>query len=242
MPRKLTLDNFIERGNKVHNNKYDYSKFIYVNNRTKGIIICKIHGEFLQCSDIHLNQGCGCPRCKGDLCRSLKANSINNFLEKIKLVKEHIGRNYDYSHFIYTNRVTKSIIICPKHGEFLQTPSDHLRGYGCPNCCSSKGEQHIKCFLQEHCINFIQQYRFKSCKNKRTLPFDFYLPDLNTCIEYQGQQHFDGWNGDKKLLDYITTNDNIKRNFCKEQNITLYEIKYTDNIVDKLNTKHLHHR
>jgi len=245
MPVKLTFDNFIEKANKVHNNKYNYSKFSYINLRTKGIIICKIHGDFLQSAGCHLygngrrrgsTVGCGCPKCKGLLSKLTKVSNINIFLEKVKHVKEHIGKNYSYSKFTYINRRTKSIIICPKHGEFLQTPSDHLNGYGCPYCCSSKGEQYIKTYLIEHNIPFIHQFRFKKCKYKRTLPFDFYLPQDNICIEYQGQQHFNGWNGNKNSLDIIQRNDIIKRNFCNDNGIKLVEIKYTDNIDIILNT------
>ena len=60
---KLNLDTFIEKANKIHNKKYDYSKVIYFNNRKPVIIVCKIHGEFIQTPDIHINQGCGCPNC-----------------------------------------------------------------------------------------------------------------------------------------------------------------------------------
>ena len=59
----LDTNTFISRANLVHNNKYDYSKFVYVNNRAKGIIICPEHGEFPQVAEHHLN-GVGCPFCK----------------------------------------------------------------------------------------------------------------------------------------------------------------------------------
>lgn len=62
--KKLTLEIFIHRAKKIHNNKYDYSKSIYSNFLTPTIIICPVHGEFSQLPSNHLNKKCGCPKCK----------------------------------------------------------------------------------------------------------------------------------------------------------------------------------
>lgn len=59
----ITTEEFIEKARNSHANRYDYSKFIYINAKTKGIIICTEHGEFNQAPSNHLS-GCGCPRCK----------------------------------------------------------------------------------------------------------------------------------------------------------------------------------
>lgn len=129
--RKLTKEDFMNRSSCIHNNKYDYSKFIYINNSIKGIIICPKHGEFCQTPDKHMN-GRGCKKC-GTLAQAKK-----RILNKDKFIKQaliiHSGKNFDYSKFIYVNNCTKGIIICPKHGEFLQTPSVHNNTSGCPNC------------------------------------------------------------------------------------------------------------
>jgi hypothetical protein len=60
--KRFTLDEFISKANEVHENKYDYSKVIYINSQESVIIICKIHGEFIQAPNSHL-QGCGCKKC-----------------------------------------------------------------------------------------------------------------------------------------------------------------------------------
>ncbi len=59
---------------------------------------------------------------------------------------------------------------------------------GCQNI--SHGEFYIKTILEENNIKFEPQYKFDNCKNKFKLPFDFYLPDYNMCIEYDGLQHY----------------------------------------------------
>jgi very-short-patch-repair endonuclease len=125
MSRKLTKEEFVERSIKKHGDFYDYSKVEYINNKTKVLIICPIHGEFWQTPHSHLN-GNGCPHCVG-----LAKLNKEEFIERS--IKKH-GDFYDYSKVEYINNKTKVLIICPIHGEFWQTPSDHLKGRGCPHC------------------------------------------------------------------------------------------------------------
>ena len=70
-------------------------------------------------------------------------------------------------------------------------PNDLLSGKGCPICKSSYGEKTIERFLQKHNIKYCVQYRFNDCRHQRPLPFDFYLPEFNMCIEFQGRQHYE---------------------------------------------------
>ena len=121
----LDKNTFIERATLKHNGKYDYSKVDYKNNHTKVIIICPEHGEFCQNPSSHL-KGVGCPICNGGIKRTQE-----EFLIK---AKEIHGNKYDYSKVKYVNAHTKVIIICPEHGEFLQSPNHHLRGQKCPKC------------------------------------------------------------------------------------------------------------
>ena len=117
-----TNEEFIEKANKVHNNKYTYKNCVYSNNKTKIKITCPVHGEFEQTPDSHL---------KGYVCPICNKTSTQDFIEKAKLI--HSDR-YDYSKVNYTGHSSKITIICPEHGEFEQTPSSHLRGSNCPNC------------------------------------------------------------------------------------------------------------
>lgn len=116
---------FITKAKKVHGDKYDYSKVIYINNSTKVCIICPEHGEFWQRPNHHLS-GHGCPKCK-----NVFKKDTETFINQ---AKEIHGDKYDYSKVEYVNNRTKVCIICPIHGEFWQTPKNHIKGQGCNKC------------------------------------------------------------------------------------------------------------
>ena len=126
----LTTEQFIKKSQQIHNNKYDYSKVEYINNRTKVCIICPEHGEFWQTPHSHLS-GCGCCKCKYDQSKQRLLLTTEDFINKA--IQIH-GDKYTYSKVNYIGAEEKVCIICPKHGEFWQTPSGHLSGYGCPKC------------------------------------------------------------------------------------------------------------
>ncbi len=121
---------FIKKSKKIHKNKYNYSKFIYINARKDGIIICPSHGEFTQRPDNHL-QGKGCSKCRDELSALRFKSNQTEFKNKSNKIHKN---KYDYSKFIYINAHTKSNIICKEHGCFLQTANQHLGGKGCPKC------------------------------------------------------------------------------------------------------------
>jgi len=124
---------FIEQANKLHENKYDYSKFIFVNSRTSGTITCNLHGDFKCTPNHHLSRPSSiCPKCyKIDV--NIEKTRFDYFVERAK--KLH-NNKFDYSKFIYVSAKTKGIIICPIHGEFSQNPDKHLGKdtKGCQKC------------------------------------------------------------------------------------------------------------
>lgn len=128
--RKLTTKEVIERGKKIYGDVYDYSKTEYVNIDTKITVICPKHGEF-QIRPDHFFEGSGCPKCGSERGGDKNRLSLEEFIEKAR--KTH-GDKYDYSKVEYIDARTKVCIICPKDGEFWQTPDSHLRGTGCPKC------------------------------------------------------------------------------------------------------------
>lgn len=130
MPKALTTATFIGKAILVHFDKYDYSKVEYIKSKIPIIIICKIHGEFNQTPNRHLN-GNGCNQCGNDSKTSKLTKTNDNFIQDAKLV--HFDK-YDYSKAVYVNNITKIIISCKKHGEFTQIPSNHLKGRGCNQC------------------------------------------------------------------------------------------------------------
>ncbi|MBP9886011.1 MAG: hypothetical protein KBF93_06925 [Leptospiraceae bacterium] len=138
----LSKEEIIEEFKKIHGDKYDYSKVNYIKNNLNIIIVCKKHGEFAQTPNHH-KQGIACPKCAG------KDLSTEEIIEEFKKVH---GDKYDYSKVDYLNAVSKLIIICREHGEFLQLPSKHKTGNGCP-MCSGKNlseEDIIKEFKKAH--------------------------------------------------------------------------------------------
>lgn len=148
---KCNTSEVIIQFNKIHKKKYDYSKVNYVHSKTKVIIICKQHGEFTMTPNCHLN-GQGCKYC------SNKATTTNDFIKKAKL---NHGIKYNYSKTNYINNKKNVIITCKKHGDFKQTPNNHLAGTGCPKCFSEKNGKSRR--LSE--LNFIKKSNLKH-KNK----------------------------------------------------------------------------
>ena len=225
---KCNLDNkqstqqkkFIEKSTIKHLDKYSYEKVKYVNNRTKVIVICKKHGEFKISPMNHLN---------GNGCESCSKLDITDFIERSKLAH---GDKYIYDKSIYINDITKIEVICPTHGSFLQRPSSHFSGNGCPSCRWSLGEKKVSSFLEKNLIRFETQKRFPECKNKFQLKFDFYLTDLNILIEYDGIQHFMpvDYFGGAEAFEYQKKLRKIKEKFCEEQKIELVKISYLDDV------------
>ena len=128
---KLTNEEFIAKARKIHGDYYDYSKVNYINSKIKVCIICPIHGEFWQQANSHLN-GEGCVKCSYIYRGKIQSISTDEF---IKRAKEIHGDKYDYSKVNYISNNTKVCIVCPKHGEFWQTPSGHINSkQGCPKC------------------------------------------------------------------------------------------------------------
>ena len=129
---RKTKDWFITEAKKVHGDKYDYSKVEYNGSRKKVCIICPIHGEFWQEAYIHL-KGSGCLKCFNNYKRGKsRKHNTDWFISEAKKVH---GDKYDYSKVEYTHLFTKVCIICPIHGEFWQTPANHIYSKnGCDKC------------------------------------------------------------------------------------------------------------
>lgn len=177
---KLTTSLFIKKAKEVHKNKYDYSKSIYVSSHSPVTIYCKLHGDFNQLAYNHLN-GKGCYKCGG----TFRSNT-SEFIQKCCTIH---GNKYNYSRTKYSTNRNKVLIICKKHGEFLQTPNDHLAGKGCPRCVHHISIPEVK-FLDYCNISEIN-------RQKKILNFnvDGYDPQTNTIYEFLG----DYWHGNPKI-------------------------------------------
>jgi very-short-patch-repair endonuclease len=229
---KYNNDTFIEKCEEIWGKelyeKYDLSLVDYKGNKNPIIIFCKKHGIFKQKPNEFLHKH-GCKICGGTY-----ISNTNEFVSKANIVHNF---KFDYSKSVYKNAHTKLIIKCEYHGDFLQKPYSHLDGCGCPICKSSKGEIRIKNFLDNNKIEYEYNFSFKKCKYKYSLPFDFYIKDKNICIEYDGIQHeniIEYFGGVEKYKERLIR-DNIKNDFCKNENINLLRISYKNvNNVEKI--------
>lgn len=234
---KWTTESFIEKSHQVHQNKYLYEKTIFVKTHEKIVLTCPIHGDWLQTPNDHL-QGYGCPKCGEERTTESKRKTLSVFIEESKKIHDDV---YDYSLVKYKNAKTKVLIKCKIHGTFNQTPDKHLQGIGCPKCSYtiSKGERKIQIFFEKNNIIYEREKRYKelygATKNAK-LRFDFYLPNFNTLIEYDGEHHFFPVCTKGKLSptearakhQTTTLNDGKKTKFSKEHKIPLIRISYLD--------------
>lgn len=181
--------------------------------------------------------GSRCPKCNGGVRKTTEQFKIEvyNLVEK---EYEVLGE--------YKNNITRITLL---HNKCRQTsmicPIDFLEGVRCLHCNSSRGEKRIYTHLTNNGYLFEEQYKFKDCKKKRPLPFDFIVfNDDNTIkclIEYDGIQHFETveiFGGQKGYLSTIQ-NDSIKNEYCKLKGIHLIRIPYWDfeNIEEILNSE-----
>jgi len=233
---KDSFEDFVRKSNAIHNNKFEYDRNSFVNDRTKTKITCPIHGDFWQTPSSH-KQKHGCFKCgnsgingngDGNIYGGRNMMSQTEFISRLEKIYKNC--NYDFSQTEYKGCQNKVTVICPKHGIFKKTAHSLLyRQTGCPYCKMSSGELKIRNLLIQHNISYKYQHCFKDCRGIRNpMPFDFYLPDYNTCIEYDGKQHFKPvsiFGGEKAFKD-IQSSDKIKNKYCNENNISLIRIPY----------------
>jgi len=180
--------------------------------------------------------GSRCPKCNG----GVRKKTTKYFKKEVEEITD--GKYVLVGDYKGSQKYTSF-----KHAEcgsvFKTTPTSFLGGTRCPNCFFiSKGELKIKKILEENSVLFEQQKTFEGLKDNRKLRFDFYLPEYNTCIEYDGRQHFepiDIWGGKEELFK-IKERDLIKNKYCKENSIKLLRIHYKDKNLRSLVKEILH--
>ena len=216
---KLTLEyvkeKFAEKG-------WELLSTEYKNAHTLMDYICdKGHKHSIQWANFQ--QGFGCPQCHYEHLSEIKRMSyedVEKYIEK---------QGYLLLSDKYKNAHQKLLIQCP-HGHIFTMNFDKFKsGQRCPICIGSNGEKEIRSCLNDLEIDFVEQKRFGDCRSILPLPFDFYIPSLNICIEYDGEQHYlKNCFGDKdgKALLETQKRDEIKTQYCKENNIKLIRIPY----------------
>ena len=138
--RKL-VESFVADAIAVHGPKYNYDLVKYVNNKTPVIILCLVHGEFFQTPDVHL-RGSGCSICGQITLQSLNLISADQIIERSQ--QKHSNK-YTYLPLECAGTKNKMSIICPIHGVFQQTISNHMySGHGCVKCAAEDRGQKLR--------------------------------------------------------------------------------------------------
>lgn len=229
--RRLTYEEFIHKCKMVHGDLYRYFNYYGYKNKCK-IECVKCNNIFEQLASNHL-KGQGCPKCGIIISSDKRRKRLSQFIKDSN--NKHFNK-YNYSKSNYINCMTKLIISCPGHGDFEQTPNNHLQGKGCPSCKESYNVSIISNFLDNKNIKYIKEHKFQSCININPLPFDFYLPDYNMCIEYDGEHHYipiENWGGINNLKK-VQINDSIKDKWCSQNRIFLIRIPFWESPIDFL--------
>ena len=222
--------------NNIKRNIFDFYSFMkshnpniellseYTNNYTPIKCRCKIDGHEWAGNPSNFYEGSKCPKCSGKM-----KMSSQDYKEKLAIINSNIEVIDDYIGANIRIRMR-----CKIHNYIWKTnPSKILQGCGCPICNSSKGELKIKKYFDDNKINYLKELRFKDCRDKRPLPFDFYLSDYNCCIEYDGEQHFKATAIKKvspmyadEIYKRTIEHDMIKNKYCETNNIKLIRIPY----------------
>ena len=224
MTKRLTTEEFIERSKRIHGDKYDYSLVNYINSSTPvkliydGVI-------YEQNPRNHLN---------GFKCENIKGLTQEEFISKSKEIH---GDIFDYTILDFSN-VRNKVKLIYNGVIYEQLGYAHLQGKLPRGIQSeSKGVTKIAEILTDKNIKYIREYKFEDCRNIKYLRFDFYLPDYNILIEYDGRQHFESidlWGGDSEF-EKRKINDGIKNKYCKKNRIPLLRISHLEDVDSKLN-------
>ena len=201
----------------------------YINSKTSIKHYCKKHNVYFYTLPSVALQGCGCSQCWKEKLRNVHLKTQWQYIQELKevqpkiiLIGEYNGANIPITH---------KCMVCGNQWD--AAPASIVNaGTGCPKCSTSKGEKQVMNWLDSHCISYTPQKTFEDCRDKRKLPFDFYLTDYNTCIEYQGIQHYkpiEYFGGENHLL-YVRRHDVIKKDYCESRNIKLICISYLEDV------------
>lgn len=175
-----------------------------------------------------------CPKCRTYI--GQKISNLETFKEE---VKDLVGDEYKVVGE-YKNALTKINIfhtVC--NNTYPVRPCDFKDGNRCPYCKRSTGEEAIIKFLEENKITYKPQYKFKDCKDKNPLPFDFAIlenQEVKYLIEFDGLQHFEPieYFGGQESFEKQKLHDKIKEEYAKNENIPLIRINRIEDIKDRL--------
>lgn len=204
-----------------------------ISGKTRMIIkcFCDIHGEEYTSTYYKLLNGANCPKCskeKASLKRRISIKYINNILK---------SNNIECIEYIDCDTKIRAhdtlLFKCKEcNSDFKMTWANLSQRKYCPICFKgrtySSKSKIISNILTKNNIKFIQEYTFDDCVYIKKLRFDYYIPSLNLCIEYDGEQHYMPieYFGGEETFKKIQIRDKIKDEYCKTNNIRLIRIHY----------------
>lgn len=157
--------------------------------------------------------------------KPIRHNFVENRDDFIEKANKLYLNKYDYSLVKYINSHTKVCIVCPKHGEFWQTPNEHLTGHQCPKCNNSKMQDKLKVLLDENGVDYVEEYSPPFLNEKFSHQrYDFFIPAINVVIECQGRQHFIPYSkfGGEQAFDECVSRDVKKNKKTNENGLTIF--------------------
>lgn len=204
----------------------------YLGNRTPTEHYCKIHDYTFNITPNSTLAGHGCKYCLSDKIRAKQFKSEDVYIAElkekrpdVKLVGKYLGALVPTEH------------LCLEHNVIWKVaPANIFYGNGCPQCYESKGERLVRLWLEKHSIEYVQQKKFDDCMDLCHLSFDFYLPSYNALIEVNGKQHYEPieYFGGQEKFDIQVKHDEIKRQYCIDNDIRLLCIRYDESIEEAL--------
>ena len=243
MSKKLTFKEYKDRCTDLGVN----IPLEYKGANTKSKHICRECGLIFYQSPSHNYTGRLCKKCghkkTSAKCKGQKRTSKslrNKRKNPKKYIQECKEKGFDMPIEDYIKANIKIKHKCERCGNvYEQTPDDHLHNKGCPICNESHGEKFIRNYLNNNHIEYIPQKKFNDLKDKTYLSYDFYLPDYNILIEYQGIQHYESVNikgvGKYTNLQKQQYHDKLKRDYAVNNGYTLLEPTYRLDTQEKIN-------
>ena len=240
--QRLTRGEIISRFKAIHKDRYNYSISEPDGILSEIEIECPKHGIFKQKVYSHL-EGKGCTKCGREQKQRAALLSEGELYSRLNELNKNI--------FIYPPNLGMSLrdeipIICREHGLFFQELRTHLKGNGCSQCSQSLGAKRVAQWLSEHQIIFQVEFRIPAGRKGSPLRADFYLPEHDLFIEYDGEQHFRPITffgmDEKDAYDVFKAQqarDAEKELWIKNNGFKLLRIRFDQNVFDELN-KYFH--